>query len=139
MIAPIETIYALCDHTHCLAYMIGDCIVPSNVREGYLARLVLRRSLRMMNQLNLEDTLSDLVLFHIESIGPDHFEQNTDIIRQILDRETTKYETTISRGRKIVQRVAQNHIKKNEPVPLSEMVTLYESHGIPTADAGHSH
>ncbi len=132
MIAPIETIYALCDHTHCLAYMIGDCIVPSNVREGYLARLVLRRSLRMMNQLNLEDTLSDLVLFHIESIGPDHFEQNTDIIRQILDRETTKYETTISRGRKIVQRVAQNHIKKNEPVPLSEMVTLYESHGIPT-------
>ena len=39
MITPIEKVYAIVDHTRCLAYMLGDCIVPSNVREGYLARL----------------------------------------------------------------------------------------------------
>ncbi|KUK61313.1 MAG: Alanine--tRNA ligase [Methanoculleus marisnigri] len=49
IVVPIEKVYSIADHTRCLAYMLGDCIVPSNVREGYLARLVLRRTLRMMN------------------------------------------------------------------------------------------
>jgi alanyl-tRNA synthetase len=133
MITPIERIYALCDHTRCLAYMLGDCIVPSNAREGYLARLVLRRSLRMMGELNLDETLSDLVLAQMNTIGFDQFEQTRDIVRQIIDRETEKYETTIARGSRVVQRIAKTYIKKNEPVPLHEMVTLYESHGIPTA------
>jgi len=133
MITPIERIYALCDHTRCLAYMLGDCIVPSNAREGYLARLVLRRSLRMMGELNLDETLSDLVLAQMDTIGSDQFEQTQDIVRQIIDRETEKYDTTIARGSRVVQRVAKTYIKKNEPVPLPEMVTLYESHGIPTA------
>ncbi|MCQ1537715.1 alanine--tRNA ligase [Methanocalculus taiwanensis] len=133
MITPIEGIYALCDHTRCLAYMLGDCIVPSNVREGYLARLVLRRSLRMMGELNLDEALSDLVLAQMDTIGSDQFEQTQDIVRQIIDRETEKYNATISRGSRVVQRVAKTYIKKNEPVPLPEMVTLYESHGIPTA------
>jgi len=133
MIAPIERVYALCDHTRCLAYMLGDCIVPSNAREGYLARLVLRRSLRMMGELNLDETLSDLVLAQMDTIGSDQFEQTQDIVRQIIDRETEKYETTIARGSRVVQRIAKTYIKKNEPVPLPEMVTLYESHGIPTA------
>jgi hypothetical protein len=60
-ILPVERIYAIADHTRCLAYMLGDCIVPSNVREGYLARLVLRRTLRMMHDLGLELDLADLV------------------------------------------------------------------------------
>jgi alanyl-tRNA synthetase len=132
MIVPIEGIYALCDHTRCLAYMLGDCIVPSNVREGYLARLVLRRSLRMMNDLNLDESLSDLVISQMKTIGVDQFEQKIDIVGEIIERETAKYAATISRGKRIVQRVAQTYIRKNEAVPLSEMVTLYESHGIPT-------
>ena len=132
MIVPIEGIYALCDHTRCLGYMLGDCIVPSNVREGYLARLVLRRSLRMMSELNLDENLADLVLYQMNEIGFDQFEQRNEIIREIIERETAKYDTTISRGKRVVQRVAQGHKKKNEPVPLAEMITLYESHGIPT-------
>ena len=68
MITPIEKVYAVVDHTRCLAYMLGDCIVPSNVREGYLARLVIRRTLRMMNELKIEEPLADL----IEAADPDH-------------------------------------------------------------------
>ncbi len=33
------SIYALADHTKCLSFMLGDGIVPSNVKAGYLARL----------------------------------------------------------------------------------------------------
>jgi alanyl-tRNA synthetase (EC 6.1.1.7) len=55
MIAPVESVYAIVDHTRCLSYMLGDCIVPSNAKDGYLARLVLRRTLRMMRELDLPE------------------------------------------------------------------------------------
>ncbi|HJJ35801.1 MAG TPA: alanine--tRNA ligase, partial [Methanocorpusculum sp.] len=131
IIVPMENIYALCDHTRCLAYMLGDLIVPSNVREGYLARLVLRRSIRMMQEAKVDEDLADLVIAQMEDIGLDRFEQKPSIVREIIAREVEKYDATIARGTRTVQRVGQTYAKKNEPVPLSELITLYDSHGIP--------
>ncbi len=34
----MASIYALADHTKCLSFMLGDGIVPSNVKAGSLAR-----------------------------------------------------------------------------------------------------
>ncbi|TAJ44732.1 alanine--tRNA ligase [Methanofollis fontis] len=131
MITPIEKIYAIADHTRCLAYMLGDCVVPSNVREGYLARLVLRRTLRMMAELDLEDSLADLVEMQMRIVGPSAFEQSITVVREILDREVEKYAATLARGSRIVQRIARSYKKKAERIPLQEVVTLYDSHGIP--------
>ncbi|HJK09106.1 MAG TPA: alanine--tRNA ligase, partial [Methanocorpusculum sp.] len=123
--------YALCDHTRCLAYMLGDLIVPSNVREGYLARLVLRRSIRMMQEAGVDEDLGDLVVAQMEKIGLSQFEQEPAIVREIISREVEKYDATIERGTRTVQRVGQTYVKKNQPVPLEELITLYDSHGIP--------
>jgi len=131
MIAPIEKVYAIVDHTRCLAYMLGDCIVPSNVREGYLARLVIRRTLRMMNDLKIKDGLADLIEEQIKIIGARQFEQDILVIREIIDREVEKYAQTLERGSKIVQKVARTYKAKSERVPLKEVITLYDSHGIP--------
>ncbi|MDO5846494.1 MAG: alanine--tRNA ligase, partial [Methanocorpusculum sp.] len=131
IIVPMENIYALCDHTRCLAYMLGDLIVPSNVREGYLARLVLRRSIRMMQEAHVDEDLAELVIAQMNTIGLQNFEQEPDIVREIIDREVEKYDSTIERGTRTVQRIGQSYVKKNQPVPLSELITLYDSHGIP--------
>jgi len=131
MMAPIEKVYAIVDHTRCLAYMLGDCIVPSNVREGYLARLVLRRTLRMMNDFKMQDTLADLIEEQMKIIGMKKFEQDISIVREIVDREVEKYAATLDRGTRIVQKVAKTYKAKSERVPLSEIITLYDSHGIP--------
>lgn len=130
MITPIEKVYAVVDHTRCLAYMLGDCIVPSNVREGYLARLVIRRTLRMMNELNIQEPLADLVEQQTRNIGTNTFEQDISIVREIVDRETEKYASTLERGTRIVQKIAQSYKAKSQRVPLSEIITLYDSHGI---------
>ena len=131
MITPVERIYAVIDHTRCLAYMLGDCIVPSNVREGYLARLVIRRTLRMMNDLRMKGNIGDLVEQQMEVIGLDLFEQELPVVREILERETEKYQSTLERGGRIVQRIARSYRQKSQRVPLSEVMTLYDSHGIP--------
>jgi len=130
MITPIEKVYAVVDHTRCLAYMLGDSIVPSNVREGYLARLVIRRTLRMMNELKVQEPLADLVEQQTRIIGINAFEQDISIVREIIDRETEKYASTLERGTRIVQKIAKSYKAKSQRVPLSEIVTLYDSHGI---------
>ena len=131
MITPIEKVYSVVDHTRCLAYMLGDLIVPSNVREGYLARLVLRRTLRMMNDLGVREPLDDLVEEQMRIIGTGSFDQDVVIMREIIEREVEKYNQTMARGTKIVQKIARNYKNKSERVPLREIITLYDSHGIP--------
>ena len=68
-IEPMERIYAVVDHTRCLAYMLGDGIIPSNVKAGYLARLVIRRTLRLMKELGLSLPLAELVEMQISAPG----------------------------------------------------------------------
>ena len=130
MIAPVEKVYAIVDHTRCLAFMLGDCIVPSNVREGYLARLVIRRTLRMMNELKMDVSLADLIEQQTKIIGTRKFEQDLSVVREIADRETEKYAATLERGSRIVQKIAKSYKAKSQRVPLSEIITLYDSHGI---------
>jgi alanyl-tRNA synthetase len=130
MITPIEKVYAIVDHTRCLAYMLGDCIVPSNVREGYLARLVIRRTLRMMNELNIREPLADLIEQQTNIIGSGKFEQDIAVVREIVERETEKYASTLERGTRIVQKVAKTYKAKSQRVPLAEVMVLYDSHGI---------
>ncbi|OPX63786.1 MULTISPECIES: alanine--tRNA ligase [unclassified Methanoregula] len=130
MIAPVEKVYAIVDHTRCLAYMLGDCIVPSNVREGYLARLVIRRTLRMMNELKIKEPLADLIEQQTTIIGTDTFEQDLSVVREIVDRETEKYASTLERGTRIVQKIAKTYKARSQRVPLSEVMVLYDSHGI---------
>lgn len=132
MIAPVESVYAIVDHTRCLSYMLGDCIVPSNVKDGYLARLVIRRTLRMMKDLNIEDSfLGEMVSKQMKIIGTERFEQDPEVVCEIIEREIEKYRTTMERGTRTVERLALSYKKKCEKIPLSEMVTLYDSHGIP--------
>jgi alanyl-tRNA synthetase len=130
MITPIEKVYAIVDHTRCLAYMLGDCIVPSNVREGYLARLVIRRTLRMMTELKIQEPLADLIEEQTKIIGSKKFEQDIAVVREIVERETEKYAATLERGTRIVQKIAKTYKAKSQRVPLSEVITLYDSHGI---------
>jgi alanyl-tRNA synthetase len=110
--------------------MLGDCIVPSNVREGYLARLVIRRTLRMMNELKIQEPLADLVEQQTRIIGMNTFEQDISIVREIVDRETEKYASTLERGTRIVQKIAKSYKAKSQRLPLTEIITLYDSHGI---------
>ncbi|MEI8330670.1 MAG: alanine--tRNA ligase [Methanomicrobiales archaeon] len=130
IITPMEKVYATVDHTRCLAYMLGDCIVPSNVREGYLARLVIRRTLRMMTDLKIEEPLADLIEQQTRIMGMKKFEQDIGVVREIAERETEKYAATLERGTRIVQKIAKTYKAKSQRVPLTEIVTLYDSHGI---------
>lgn len=131
IITPLERIYAVADHTRCLAYMLGDGIIPSNVKAGYLARLVIRRTLRQMKDLSIEVPLSDLVSMQISRLDYTDLDERLGTIVEILDQEEERYAETLEKGRRLVKRIAEGRGKRGETIPLSEMISLYDSHGIP--------
>ncbi|MDD1741707.1 MAG: alanine--tRNA ligase [Methanotrichaceae archaeon] len=130
-ISPMERIYAIVDHARCLAYMLGDGIIPSNVKAGYLARLVLRRTLRLMRELNLQSSLAELVELHISKLDYPDWNKKMVIISEILYQEEQKYAETLKKGRRLVEKTAEYYRKVGQNIPLHEMILLYDTHGIP--------
>jgi alanyl-tRNA synthetase len=130
-IEPMERIYAVVDHTRCLAYMLGDGIIPSNVKAGYLARLVIRRTLRLMKELELSLPLAELVEMQIARLDYQDWRERFVTIKEILDQEEQKYAETLEKGKRMVKKMAEGYARKLQPIPLSEMISLYDTHGIP--------
>ena len=127
----MERIYAVVDHTRCLAYMLGDGIIPSNVKAGYLSRLVIRRTLRLMKELGLSLPLAELVEMQIQRLDYSDWQERFVTIKEILDQEEQKYAETLEKGKRLVKKTAEHFLKKNQPIPLEEMISLYDTHGIP--------
>ncbi len=127
IVVPMEKVYALADHTRAILFMLGDGLVPSNAGAGYLARLMIRRSLRLAEELELTITLFDLVELHRKLLKVFEFEVPMEIIHEILELEEERYRKTISKGIKLVERV----IQKKKMIGKDDLVEFYDSHGIP--------
>ncbi|MGZ7107990.1 MAG: alanine--tRNA ligase [Methanobacterium sp.] len=131
---PMEAIYVIADHTRCLAFMLADGVIPSNVKEGYLARLILRRTIRFIKDLGLEQSLADIMEIQLNFLSNSYPEikQNQDHILNIINLEDKRYLKTVSKGRELVKRSVKKLRNKNKnEMPFEIIKELYESHGIP--------
>jgi alanyl-tRNA synthetase len=132
VLTPVEGVYAALDHTKAAAFILSEGIVPSNVKEGYLARMLLRRGYRLLRRAGIEDRLIDLVDAQVGFWGGD-FPQLGKMRGEILEMvkvEQEKYLDTLSRGHGLVQR----YVQKNRKVPGEQLVEFYESHGLTPED-----
>jgi len=126
LVEPLETIYAIADHCRTLAYMLGDGIVPSSTSTGYLARLVLRRTKRLVDDVGVDAPLDELVDMQAKRLDYD----NRDTIRDIVRTEVEKYRETLERGERKVRQIAGEYASRGEPIPVNDLIELYDSHGI---------
>lgn len=125
----MPSVYALADHTKCLAFMLGDGIVPSNVKAGYLARLIIRRSLRYLEKLGTSLKLQDIVNMHLDILDPDFpsLKKRKNQIDEILEIETKRYYETLSKGENLVKRI----LGEKKQLEVNDLIMLYDTHGMP--------
>ncbi len=138
---PIENAWAVTDHTKTLSFMLSEGVVPSNIQEGYLARLLFRRVYRLMRGLNMNiDGLYDIVDMQTNYWGKDfpHIKAMRNEIIEMLKVEQEKFEDTLKRGEGMVKRlINQLKERKGEPIggkfliPEDKLSELYDSHGLP--------
>jgi alanyl-tRNA synthetase len=134
MMVPLENTFAVADHTKCLAFMLAEGVVPSNVRAGYLARLIIRRTYRLLRMLGIEEKLFDIVDKQVKFWSRDfpHLKEMRDEILTMLHVEHGKYQETLQRGSQLARRVAAELKTKGiSELPEETLVQLYDSHGLP--------
>jgi len=133
MMEPLENVYAIADHLRCLAFMFGDGITPSNEAGGYLSRLVLRRTLRLMRDLDIEVSLVELMELELDHLKDDfpELDESREYILEVVDLEERRYNETIDQGSRLVSRIASS-LKDNGQTkfPDDRLVELYDSQGL---------
>ena len=128
---PLSAIYAIPDHMHALCNMLGDGLIPSNTKAGYLARMLARRVCRMKSDLSLNVTLAELGKHHIEAhLDLDNFTQNEKGILLLLELEESRYYEMLRKGQSAVKTALQNIPKNATEVPDSILFRLSEERGL---------
>jgi alanyl-tRNA synthetase len=134
LMVPVESVFTIADHCRCILLMLADGIVPSNVKAGYLARLVIRKALRLMDELKMETPIADLVLLHKKTTADIlRVDECESVLRTMLDLETKRYRETTEKGGRLVKRLAKEAgagAGAGRGITLDKLVELYDSHGI---------
>ena len=131
---PMEAIYVIADHTRCLAFMLADGVIPSNVKEGYLARLILRRTIRFIKKLGLRESLGDIMNIQLNFLSQTYPEirNHQEHILRVIELEEKRYQKTIRKGHQMVKKSIK-YLKKDkkDEMPLDMLIKLYDSQGLP--------
>ncbi len=136
-VIPVENVFATLDHTKCLLFLLAEGVIPSNLGEGYLTRLMLRRTYRLLRILGIEKQLADIVDSQIIYWSQDfpRLQEMRDEILEILLVEEKKFKKTLRRGQTLVKRRIRELSKPSEggepQIPTDMLIEFYDSHGLP--------
>jgi alanyl-tRNA synthetase len=129
----LEAAYAITDHTKSIAFLLAEGVVPSNVGEGYLTRLIIRRAARLARQLGILQELPGIIEGQIKLWGGE-FHLLREMRGEILEGlrvEVEKYEETISKGSEAVLRLSKELSSQGiRKIPTDQLVLLYDSQGL---------
>jgi alanyl-tRNA synthetase len=135
VLVPIENAWAVTDHTKTLSFILSEGVVPSNIQEGYLARLLFRRVYRLMRTLNMDPAqLYDIVDMQVDYWSKDfpRIKEMQNEIVEMLKVEEEKFKDTLQRGEGMVKRIANDlKAKGTGKLPMDTLTELYDSHGLP--------
>ena len=129
---PLSRIYAIPDHLHALTHMLGDGLVPSNAKAGYLARMLARRTLRMRDELGIDVSLSELIQHHLDVNMDGHdMKQTKDGLLTIMSLEEERYREVLRKGSNLINQSLKSIETDTEQLPDELLFQLNDSHGLP--------
>ena len=131
-IVPLERVYALLDYTKSITFIISEGVVPSNVKVGYLARLLIRKAYRLLELINSVDKLIDLIDLQINYWAGDfpHLREIRNETIEIIESEINKFKETIKRGAAYVEKEIKQLKTRVDEIPAEFLVRMYDEKGL---------
>ncbi len=133
IVQTLEAAFAITDHTKAISFLLAEGVVPSNVGEGYLTRLIIRRAARLARQLGILQELPGIIEGQIKMWGGE-FHLLREMRGEILEGmriEVEKYQETISKGSEAVLRLSKELSSKGiRKIPTDQLILLYDSQGL---------
>lgn len=123
------------DHARTSAMLIGDGVTPGNEGRGYVLRRMMRRTIRNMRLLGVNDPiLSDLTVAAIAAMGAQYPELTSDQKRilSVSESEEELFLQTLKSGTQIFD-LASTQLKasKEKVLPGDEVFKLHDTYGFP--------
>lgn len=110
----------IADHTRTTVMLIGDVngILPSNTGAGYILRRLMRRAIRYCKALGVASTeMLNVAKIFIEEVYDEAYPllpQKEDYILQEIEREISRFESTLEKGMKEFEKTIAGIARKNE-------------------------
>ena len=137
----------IADHIKAATFIIGDDkgITPSNTDQGYVVRRLLRRAIRYGRQLGIKEKLwtkeiAKIVVHDYSQVYPE-LRQNVDFIVKIIKEEEEKFNKTLERGLKELNKLLHigeieegksgQEFKAYNRVDANKAFYIYQTFGFP--------
>lgn len=110
----------IADHTRTTVMLIGDVngILPSNTGAGYILRRLMRRAIRYCKALGIASTeMLNVAKIFIEEVYDEAYPllpQKEDYILQEIEREISRFESTLEKGMKEFEKTIAGIARKSE-------------------------
>jgi len=129
------------DHLRTAIFLLAERVVPSNVDQGYVLRRIIRRTVRFMRLLEVDNELSLItgvykaIIKKYIKFYPELAGENEKFIYDELRAEYEKFQQAISKGMKEFGKYLKD-IKDNSP-PEKQLLSgrlafkLYDTYGFP--------
>jgi len=121
------------DHIRSATFVLGDYhgIVPSNTGQGYVLRRLIRRALRYMKKLGIENNINEIVEVVINNYKDIYNELNTnkDFILNEINKEAIKFNKTLKDGERLFYKVIK--YAKDKLISGSDAFKLFDTFGFP--------
>ncbi|MFL0805575.1 MAG: alanine--tRNA ligase [Agarilytica sp.] len=102
-----KSLRVIADHIRSCAFLVSDGVTPSNEKQGYVLRRIIRRAVRHGYKLGVEEPFfSKLVAALVQEMGdayPELKEKQT-LIEKVLLREEEQFARTLSKGMAIFEK-----------------------------------
>ncbi|MCK9438834.1 MAG: alanine--tRNA ligase [Patescibacteria group bacterium] len=123
----------IADHIKGATFLLGDDkgLSPSNTDQGYIIRRLIRRAVRYLKQLKIEqqNLISELSQVIVDFYKDSYSElnKNRNFILKAFNEEEYKFNKTIEKG----ERVLNSLVEKGEKINGEIAFNLFQSHGYP--------
>ncbi len=124
----------IADHVRAVSFLIGDGVVPSNDKRGYVLRRILRRAIRHGGFLGIQEPfLHHLTPIVVEGMGnayPELVETQKYIV-QVCQVEEERYARTLSTAVGLLQEVMAKQKPGDQVIDGKAIFKLYDTYGLP--------
>ncbi len=124
------------DHLRAATFILGDdkAVSPSNVDQGYILRRIIRRAMRHLRKLNINNSnamseIAKVVVDNYSDIYPE-LKKNEEYIYTQLSKEEEKFNKTLDKGIKIAEKI-MSKLDKGSVIDGETVFHLYDTFGFP--------
>jgi alanyl-tRNA synthetase len=130
----------IADHIRAIAFLIAEGVMPSNEKQGYVLRRILRRAVFAGERLGLEKgalaTFVDPVLDAFGSAYPEIVSAR-ELTRRTIDQEETSFLRTLRDGKRRLERILEELRVAGETVlPGEQVFEMMDTYGFPVEMTG---